>query len=464
MSLPDARPKARAGLLVADHEKGGRRLITVLDRSRERVVLLEPWEHGVLVLSDGTRTVETIAGVIATGIGAVSLGDVVRCLEELEREGLIEPAGFRGADREPRLSPPGPKTLAGLQQAYREWHKDPVKTGQILLGALPEPFPEASGPPPTDLRPTMAVADGRPGEVAGLRSMPSFGDGRAFESQVGTGASTPLEVGATFIVGPDGRAARSLLTSFHRGRINERGARSSGLRDAPPPRLEAPLGVADGAVDEDPLDVVELLRAVDSDLSAFIDESAPPDRRFGADGFEGALADKGGPTALGLLGLEGRGSGSAPAEHRANDEDGDGAGADGRDAPSVERGAAHKPERLRAVGGEAMLPVGCDRRPAMTKVSITPPGHAPTVVGRAPSSPGGEPELLAPPRGEGPPADSEEPTLRGHLDAASALLLSRAAARASKAGAPARPGSAEPNAPTDSPDQAPDADPSTEAS
>ena len=286
MGSPDVLPKARAGLLVADHEKMGRRFITVLDRARERVSLLEPWEHAVLVLSDGTRRPEDIAQVVRGGVAPVGLADVNRCLEFFEREGLVE-----GAATPP---PAGPRTLAGLQAAYHEWHRDPLRTGRILTGEQLEPFPEVRGPAPVDLQqPTVArAAEGR------------------------------LQVGATFMVGSDGRAARSLL-----------GAASDGE--------EAPA--------DESFDVEELLRAVDHEISAFEQD-------------------------LTLV----------------------------------------PPPRPRATGGEASIPAG-DLRPAVgSQVMTRPPGHAPTVVGRAPTDPRAAPRLMAPARDE--PPDTDAPTLGGSFE------------------------------------------------
>lgn len=177
MSDRSARPRSRPGLLVADHLKRGQRFVTVLDRSRERVCLLEPWEHAVLVLSDGTRSVESIARVLGEtplpgGSVSLALAEVVRCLRFLEQEGLLESMSDWGAAR--ATEPPGPRTLAGLQEAYREWHADPVRTGRILTGQHPEPFPaplpERGGPPPRRwVGETIVVgADGRPAEPESL--------------------------------------------------------------------------------------------------------------------------------------------------------------------------------------------------------------------------------------------------------------------------------------------------------
>ena len=54
------KPKARVGLLTQEHDKSGRRYVTVVDQANARVTLLETWEHGVLVLCDGERTSEEI--------------------------------------------------------------------------------------------------------------------------------------------------------------------------------------------------------------------------------------------------------------------------------------------------------------------------------------------------------------------------------------------------------------------
>lgn len=167
----------------------------------------------MLVLSDGRRSAEAIAGIVGTDVEPVSVADVHQCLAAFQKEGLIE-----GSRSEPLASSskPGPRTLAGLQAAYSEWHSDPAKTGVILRGA---PFP---GP--------------RKAEVGAESALNAADTGR-------------LGVGSTLLVGTSKRAARSLLDA-----------------------KAAPVA----SVESDSLDVVELLAAVDDDLSIISDPSSPP--------------------------------------------------------------------------------------------------------------------------------------------------------------------------------------------
>jgi len=149
------RPKAREGLLAADHSKRGRRFVTIVDRDTAQVTLLEPWEHAILILTDGTRTAEDIAELLAPAVDdqAIDVEVVARCHKFFEREGLIHGIGLRRSEDKP----PGPRTMAEIQQAYREWHKEPVQTGH---------FPDRSGSPfidpgakaPPGLEPTIAMA------------------------------------------------------------------------------------------------------------------------------------------------------------------------------------------------------------------------------------------------------------------------------------------------------------------
>jgi hypothetical protein len=155
----DPRPKAREGLLTHDHSKRGRRYVTVVDPKTKSVALLEPWEHAILILCDGTRSARQILEVLTEPIEgeSVDLRSVRRCLDDFEARGLIEPLAQRRKDG---MAPAGPRTLADLQQAYREWHKDPVKTGQILSGMMPIPFPEPQGVQvPVGLEPTVALPE-----------------------------------------------------------------------------------------------------------------------------------------------------------------------------------------------------------------------------------------------------------------------------------------------------------------
>jgi len=220
------RPKARGGLLSADHSKKGRRLVSVLDKERSRVTLLEPWEHAVLVLCDGNRSATEIAAILAEGVEgeAVNEAAVSRCFKYFGREEL-----FDG----PREQPPaGPRTLANLQQAYREWHKDPLRTGQIFAGLLP--FPMAPGPMPIGLEPTVALPD------------------------------EPVEVGSTLVLG-------SSATDFV---VPQKIA----VEPAKEPKTE--IGSLTQVEDEDLLeeeldldDVADLLAAVDDDFAGM---SRPP--------------------------------------------------------------------------------------------------------------------------------------------------------------------------------------------
>ena len=149
------RPKARGGLIAADHSKRGRRFVTVLDPGSLQVNLLEPWEHAVLVLCDGTRRVDEITDLVTpVSEGQPIDADLVRrCLKLFEREHLLE-AAFPPAPTDPA---PGPKTLVELQQAYREWNNEPVQTGQIpnWLSAPPLDNPVVNLPPGVD--PTVAM-------------------------------------------------------------------------------------------------------------------------------------------------------------------------------------------------------------------------------------------------------------------------------------------------------------------
>ncbi len=148
------KPRAREGLITADHMRRGRRIVTVLDPKTNRVTVLEPWEHAVLVLCDGTRTAEQIALLVPNDDTRVDAAVVRGCFELFEREGVVTTAALR-----PKSA--GPRTLANLQLAYAEWHKDPVRTKQILLGEE-QPFPDTPGRLPPGLSPTVAL----PGEEA----------------------------------------------------------------------------------------------------------------------------------------------------------------------------------------------------------------------------------------------------------------------------------------------------------
>lgn len=149
----DVKPKTREGLLATDHSKRGRRFVSILDPDSQQVTLLEPWEHAVLLLCDGQRTAAEIVDLLAPSVEDQEIdAEVVhRCLKFFERESLILQAGLRHSDQ----PPPGPVTMAELQQAYGEWHREPPKTGQHA--GLPPPYPRTGVRAPVGLEPTVAV-------------------------------------------------------------------------------------------------------------------------------------------------------------------------------------------------------------------------------------------------------------------------------------------------------------------
>lgn len=158
MAADETKPRAREGLLADDHSKRGKRYVSILDPSTKNVTLLDPWEHAVLILCDGTRDAVAIAKLLEKGVEGdpVDLKGVQRCFKYFEREKLIEVPEKKAA----ALPPAGPRTLAEIQLAYREWHKDPVRTGQILSGLLPPPVIT----PPSDIRSGLDPTVALPGE------------------------------------------------------------------------------------------------------------------------------------------------------------------------------------------------------------------------------------------------------------------------------------------------------------
>lgn len=161
-------PKARLGLIIAEQVRRGRRMLTVLDPKTYRVTVLEPWEHAVLVLCDGENSLHEIATTVrdvADDIPAEK-DAVRRCIDFLRRQNVLEPPQERrkqetpkeqhDGDRRPQ-PPPGPRTLADLQNAYHEWHRDPQKQGQLLTGLDPFGTPESIAH--VGLEPTVALPD-----------------------------------------------------------------------------------------------------------------------------------------------------------------------------------------------------------------------------------------------------------------------------------------------------------------
>lgn len=150
--------KARQGLLTADHSRRGRRCVTVLDPETLVVTVLEPWEHAVLVLCDGRRGARAIAALLPDVDGARADEAAVRgALDFLARQDLVT---FDRAEAGPRPSSARPQSMAALQAAYEEWHKDPLRTSQILSARSPSPFgTDPLAPPPPSPKPAAPGDD-----------------------------------------------------------------------------------------------------------------------------------------------------------------------------------------------------------------------------------------------------------------------------------------------------------------
>ncbi len=160
MGGDEFKPRARAGLLASDHSKRGKRFVIIVDPATHQGTLLEPWEHGVLVLCDGTRDAVTIAKMLEKGVDGevVDLRAVQRCFKYFEREKLCEPQVGRRAQS---LPPAGPHTLAEIQHAYREWN--PERSG-VIAAWLPPPVIDPSRD--LQIRPGLDPTVALPGDEA----------------------------------------------------------------------------------------------------------------------------------------------------------------------------------------------------------------------------------------------------------------------------------------------------------
>src|SRR5688572_12515596 len=124
-------PRARRGLLTHDHSKQGQRYVTVLDPATLEVTVLEPFEHLIMMMCDGTRDADTIS-LLSGEVETV----VAETLVRLERETLIE----EGA--------PDPATIAECFE---------IPTGEF--DAVDAPFiADEMTPLPPGLEPTVVWA------------------------------------------------------------------------------------------------------------------------------------------------------------------------------------------------------------------------------------------------------------------------------------------------------------------
>lgn len=332
------RPKARDELVTADHEKRGRHYVTVLDPSTLRVTLLEDWEHAVLLLCDGSRDPAAIARLVPGGPDGnpVAVKVVRQCLRAFEQAGLL--AGAPAAEARPGRPAPRPRTLVSMQIAYREWHKDPVKSGLILAGIAP-PFDPAEVPR-AGLEPTVA-----------LPAAPS-------------GGTPPIGVGATLILAE----AQSLLAA--RPAAAGPGAGAAVAADVPPHRKSpwddipsrdsirsggvAAPGFVEGVVKPVKDDLAALLRAVDDDFRSFDagarEEDVAAPRAKGPAQVAAPPPDSAGHPGLTML--------PPPVLHRADRPPPVPGGAEGALAPGALAAAAGERTPARAVAAPAGAKVG----------------------------------------------------------------------------------------------------------
>lgn len=163
-----AFPRARQGLLTADHSRRGRRCVTVLDPETMVVTVLEPWEHAVLVLCDGHRGTFAISRLVGDVDGFTpDEGLVKEAVEFFAREGLIEYTQSQALV--PRFASARPQSIAALQAAYSEWHKDPERSSQILSARAASPFevdPLLTKPEPAVEPSAMDAMDDAPTRLA----------------------------------------------------------------------------------------------------------------------------------------------------------------------------------------------------------------------------------------------------------------------------------------------------------
>ena len=145
-------PKARGGLLTTEHHKRGTRFITVCDPQNNQVALLEDWEYAALVLCDGERAEDEILELLSSGElnEVINKPELRRCLKFFESKTLIEPLGLLRT----QTIVDSPRTMAELQLAYEEWHKEPVATGQFPSWLAPWSAEEPQSHPPS-MEPTM---------------------------------------------------------------------------------------------------------------------------------------------------------------------------------------------------------------------------------------------------------------------------------------------------------------------
>lgn len=280
MAGDDIKPRAREGLLASDHSKRGKRIVSILDPSTKNVTLLEPWEHAVLILCDGTRDAVVIAKMLEKGVegDTVELKGVQRTFKYFEREKLVEVSG-----KKPQSLPPaGPRTLAEIQLAYREWHKDPVRTGQILSGLLPPPVIE----PPSDLRsgldPTVALPEDdaeHKGSVA-IGSMLVLAGSESLLSK-----PAPVEPKAKKPAERETREPETLIGPL----ASEQDIKAAGAAAL----MSGAALVEAGAFEDKEEDIAALLASVDEDVREFESREAaaqkakqsppPPARAFGGE-------------------------------------------------------------------------------------------------------------------------------------------------------------------------------------
>ncbi|MEE2902693.1 MAG: hypothetical protein VYC39_10190 [Myxococcota bacterium] len=118
--------KAKTCLMIREQVKHGEKFYVVINQESAQVTLLDSWENAVLALCDGDKDIDSLLAILARSQfnHPPTHARVRKCLSYFEDQSLIEPL-------EPLRSETvvdDPRSMAEVQLAFHEWHKQPADT------------------------------------------------------------------------------------------------------------------------------------------------------------------------------------------------------------------------------------------------------------------------------------------------------------------------------------------------
>jgi len=134
--------------MIREQVKHGEKFYIVINQESSQVTLLDTWENAVLALCDGENDTDSLIGILAhLPFTETPTHERVRqALSYFEEQKLIEPVEVLRSE----TVLDDPRSMAEVQLAFQEWHKQPADTGG--LSGLSAPW---SDDEPVSIAPSM---------------------------------------------------------------------------------------------------------------------------------------------------------------------------------------------------------------------------------------------------------------------------------------------------------------------